>query len=176
MVDGSWWPIACRGFGESIICDAKLNPLNDYESRRGAKSTTHCSCFFGSHIRVTCSEQGWLPIPTQQVRMFGMIQHDILDVPDMLMSTGMPCIQRQLSSVPPFAPCQSQSPSQSCTCQSHISQPGLSDHVRAHLSELCKSELGLSETMSEPHLSGPHLSEPHYQSWNCQRLYQSVLS
>jgi len=52
----------------------------------------------------------------------------------------------------------------------HLSQLGLSDHVKAHFLEPCLSELGLSETMSgnmsnlhlsEPHSSGPHLSEPH---------------
>jgi len=47
----------------------------------------------------------------------------------------------------------------------HLSQLGLSDHVRAHLSEPRLSEPGLSETMSgiisKLHLSGAHLSEPH---------------
>jgi len=61
------------------------------------------------------------------------------------------------------------SPSEPNRAGIHLSQLGLSDLVRAHLSEPCLSEPGLSETMSEtmsklhlsgPHLSGPHLSEP----------------
>ena len=47
----------------------------------------------------------------------------------------------------------------------HLLQQGLSDLVRAHLSEPCVSEPGLSETMSgtmsKLHMSGPHLSGPH---------------
>jgi len=47
----------------------------------------------------------------------------------------------------------------------HLSQPGLSDLVRAHLSEPCLSEPELSETVSgtitKLHLSGPHLTGPH---------------
>ena len=46
----------------------------------------------------------------------------------------------------------------------HLLQPGLSDHVRAHMSEPCLSKPGLSETLSgtmtKRHLSGPLLSEP----------------
>ena len=47
----------------------------------------------------------------------------------------------------------------------YLSQPGLSDLVRAHLSEPCLSEPGLSEnmsgTMTKLHLSGPHRSGAH---------------
>jgi len=57
------------------------------------------------------------------------------------------------------------SPSEPNRAGIHLLQPGLSDLVRAHLSEPCLSEPGLSETMSETmsklHLSGPHLSGPH---------------
>jgi len=57
------------------------------------------------------------------------------------------------------------SPSELNRAGIHLSQPGLSDHVRAHLSEPCLSEPGLSGimpgTMSKRHLSGPHLSGPH---------------
>jgi len=80
----------------------------------------------------------------------------------MLISTGMPGIQRRLWH--PVRANQSQSPCQSRTCQSHLSQLGLLDHVRVHLSEPCLSEPGLSETLSETlselHLSEPHVSEP----------------
>jgi len=89
----------------------------------------------------------------------------MVDGLDMLISTGIPVIQSQHLSVPPFASCQSQFPCQSCTCQSHSSQLGLSDPVWAHLSEPWQSELALSETMSEP-----HLSEPHYQRWELSEI------
>jgi len=138
------------------------------------KCMTHCRCSFGSYTRVTCSERRWEPLPTQPVRIFGFILHDILDRSDMLISTGMPGIQCRLWHL--VRANQSQSPCQSRTCQSHVSQPGLSHHVTAHLSEPCLSEPGLSETLSETwsetwsetlsetlselHLSEPHVSEP----------------
>jgi len=53
------------------------------------------------------------------------------------------------------------SPSEPNRAGIDLLQPGLSDLVRAHLSEPCLSEPGLSETMSKLHLSGPHLSGPH---------------
>ena len=81
----------------------------------------------------------------------------------MLISTGIPGIHCPLSHL--VGANQSRRPWHGGTCQSYLWQPGLSDHVRLHLSEPCLSELGLSETksetMSELHMSEPHLSEPH---------------
>lgn len=56
-------------------------------------------------------------------------------------------------------PNQSQSPYQSYTYQLQLSQPGYSNHVRAHLSEPYLSVLEFSETISEPPLSEPYLSD-----------------
>jgi hypothetical protein len=57
-------------------------------------------------------------------------------------------------------------PSESNRAGIHLSQPGLSDLLRAHLYEPCLSEPGLSETMagtmSKLHLSGPHLPGLHW--------------
>jgi len=58
-------------------------------------------------------------------------------------------------------PYQSHCPCQCCACQSHLSQPGLSDHTtRVHISKVRLPEPGLSQSILEPHLSEADSSEP----------------
>jgi hypothetical protein len=56
-------------------------------------------------------------------------------------------------------------PSEPNWAGNHLSQPGLSDRIRVHLSEPCVSEQGLSTimsgAMSNLRMSGPHLSAAH---------------
>jgi len=106
MADGTLWPIASRECGVSILCDANRNPLNGNVLGGSTKSMMNCGCFFISYFLPTGSERWSSPILTQPVCMFGMMSHDILDGLNMLIWTGMPGIQSQRFSVPPFAPCQ----------------------------------------------------------------------
>jgi len=135
---------------------------------------THCWWIFRSYTHPTYSEQWWLLIPTQPVCIFGIVQHDILDSLNMLISIEMPGIRSRDFSVPLFAPCPSHMRARdnvSVALVSYITAAGI---VR---SSLCVLVIAMFIRAGIVRACQSHTCQRNmYQSWNCQRLCQSIPS